>query len=179
MYFALPAEWVAVPTAQLEKAQTGWIDDAGEVVRSTITWQAAWSTSPVGAGAVFGGAPSDVPIVYALRRDLIDVETSSLDGDLATALQDLVIPGAQLLAEGADLTQTKRAVNGFDGLEQLATYDFGGGRQTVHVNSMLSPDRSALYQLVIRCTESCYAGQTDTITDVLDSLTFEEVAGNG
>ncbi len=179
MYFSLPVEWTAVPAPLLEKAQTGWTDDAGQVVTSTITWQGAWSPSDITATDVFAGAAAAEPIVYAMRRDLIDVEQGELGTDLTTALQDLVIPATELLTRGADLTQSPLTRNGFRGIEQLATYEFAGTRQTVQVTSMLSPDTTALYQLVIRCSEQCYADNTDVINRVLDALTFEEVAGNG
>lgn len=177
MYFALPREWVAVPSEQLTKAQEGWNDDAGEVYVETVRWQGAWGEAGIKPAQVFSAKPSSNPTAYAFVRDLLNVETRQIGEDIETALQDLVIPASALLAAGVDVETTQWRQNGFVGIQQSATYPAGGGRSTVDVVSMLSPSRSRLYVLVLRCSADCYAEHQQDFDGVINSLTFEETRG--
>ena len=177
MYFALPREWVAVPGEQLTKAQEGWDDDAGQVFVETVRWQSAWGPTGVKPASVFAAAPSDEPTAYAFVRELLDVETRQVGKDIETALQDIVIPASSLLAAGVDVESVQWRQNGFVGVQQTATYPAGGGRSTVDVVSMLSPNRSRLYVLVLRCSETCFAENRKQFDEVIDSLKFEETSG--
>lgn len=177
MYFALPRDWSAVSGEQLKKAQQGWNDDAGQVFVETVRWQAAWGPAGVKPATLFAAAPSSKPTAYAFVRDLLNVETRQVGSDIETALQDIVIPASSLLAAGVDVETTQWRQNGFVGIQQTATYPAGGGRSTVDVVSMLSPSRSRLYVLVLRCSEDCFAENRQQFDAVIDSLTFEENSG--
>lgn len=177
MYFALPRTWPAVPGEQLTKAQGGWNDDAGDVFTQTVVWQAAWGTAGVTPAQVFAAEPSDKPTVYAFVRDLLDVEQRQIGDDIETSLQDIVIPASSLAAAGVDVDTTQWRQNGFVGIQQSATYPSGGAPAEVDVVSMLSPNKSRLYVVVLRCSVDCYNKHREDFAGVLNSLTFEETSG--
>lgn len=177
MYFALPREWSAVPSEQLSKAQQGWQDDAGQVFIDTVRWQAAWGPAGITPDNLFAAVPSEQPTAFAFVRDLLNVETRQIGDDIEMALQDIVLPTSSLLAAGVEVESTQWRQNGFLGIQQTATYPAGGGRSTVDVVSMLSPNRSRLYVLVLRCSETCFAENRTKFDDVIDSLKFEETSG--
>lgn len=176
MYFALPRAWQAVPIAQLEKAQTGWDDDPGKVFAETLLWQGAWGAEGVTPLEVFDATPSDKPIAYAFVRQLLDVEQGEITDDVTFALQDIVLPVTGLSEAGVDVDTRQWRKNGFVGIRQSASYPSGGVGSTVDVVLMLSPNRQRLYSLVLRCSESCFAGNRDDFEQIIDSLTFEETS---
>lgn len=178
MYFALPRDWVSVPGSQLETAQQGWNDDAGRVFGQTVRWQGAWGIDGVKPADVFAAKPSSAPTVFAFVRDLLDVEQRQVGEDVATALQDIVMPASSLVAAGVDISTQEWRKNRFIGIRQTATYPAGGGRSTTDVVSMLSPDKTRLYSIVLRCSEQCFDANRPAFAAIMQSLTFEETSGN-
>jgi len=178
MYFALPSEWVAVPPRQLNKAESGWTDDAGSVFLQTVRWQGAWSGASLNGNDVFAAEAPSAPVVFAFVRDLLNVERQgTADTTINIALRDLVIPATSIADAGGDVRSERIGSGRFRGLHQFATYATGGTPQTVEVVSMLSPSRDRVYVLAIRCTEQCFDDNSGTINFVFDSLTFEEPHG--
>lgn len=176
MYFALPAAWSQVPERQLATAQSGWSDDVGGVLTQSILWQGAWGVGRPDANDVFAGKAPSTPVVWAMVRDLIDVERQGIDS-VASALADLVIPATELTDAGLDIRSEPVRSGKFRGIHQFATYATGGALQTVEVVSVLSPERDRVYTVVARCTETCFADASGTIADIFDSLTFKETRG--
>lgn len=177
MYFALPVAWHQVPNTQMEKAQTGWSDDAGNVTTQTLRWQGAWGAGEPDANAVFAAAAPDQPIAFAFVRDLIEVEQQGIGDSVAAALRDVVIPTTEIRAAGGDVTTTPVRQGAFRGIHQFARYTLGGADQTVEVTTVLSPDRARLHALVIRCSSTCFERSAADIDAVFDSLTLKETRG--
>lgn len=176
MYFALPAEWQAVPARQLTTAQSGWSDDVGGVLSQTLAWQGAWGAGQPDANDVFAAKAPSTPVVWAMVRDLIDVEQQGID-DVGAALADLVIPATELTDAGLDIRSEPVRSGKFRGIHQFATYATGGTLQTVEVVSVLSPQRDRVYTVMARCTEACFSDASGTIAAIFDSLTFKETRG--
>lgn len=174
MYLSLPREWVSVPTAQLQKAETGWTDDPGQVYAQTVLWQGAWGPKGVTPQAVFAAAPSAQPVAYAFVRDLLKVEQQALDNNIADSLQDVVIPASALADAGVAVEAEQWRKNGFVGLRQQATYSTADGASTTEVVSMVSPKQNRLYVLVLRCSVDCFREHREDFSQIVDSLTFKE-----
>lgn len=177
MYFALPVEWMQVPASQMTTAQSGWDDDAGGVFTQTVRWQAAWSEQTVNADQVFGASAPAKPVVWAFVRDLIEIEQEGIADGLAAALRDVVIPASSITAAGGEISVSRLRQGGFKGIHQLARYTLGGRDQTVEVTTMLSPDETRAYAVMIRCTTVCFDRHAASIGAVFDSLTFKETRG--
>lgn len=176
MYLSLPKAWVQVPDAQLDTAVSGWNDDPGQVYTQTVLWQKIWGPNGVTPKMVFDAKPTTQPTAYAFVRDLLNVEQQQVTGDVATSLQDVIIPASSLAAMGIDVSTEQWNKNGFVGIHQVASYPMAGGRSTVEAVSMLAPNRKRLYVLVLRCSDSCYANNQQDFKSVMDSLTFKETS---
>ena len=178
MFFALPADWSAVPAAQMKTAQSGWTDDAGNVFLQTVRWQGAWSADrATNADGIFAAAPPTQPVVFAFVRELITVERQGVAGNINRALRDLIIPATTLLDAGADVQSDAERQGSFRGLHQVATFTTGGALQTTEVVSMLAPGKDRVYVLVVRCSEACFSSNIGVINAIFDSLTFKEPRG--
>ena len=177
MYLALPKTWEQVPDSQVKTAQSGWNDDPGQVYTQTVLWQKIWGPTGVTPKMVFDSRPTKQPTAYAFVRDLLNVEQQQVSGDVATSLQDIIIPASSLAAAGIDVSTEQWNKNGFVGIHQRATYPMAGGKSTVEAVSMLAPDRKRLYVLVLRCSDTCYAAHADQFDQVMKSLTFKETRG--
>lgn len=178
MYFSLPAHWHAVRQQQLNTAESGWSDDAGNVLQQSMRWQGAWAKSVVNANAVFTAKASATPIVFAYVRDLLSQERQGIGNNIAAALKDVALPATAISDAGNPVETTSIKRGGFTGIRQRATYVSGGVMQTIDAVSMLPPKRDRLYVVLARCTSRCYASQSAIIDDVFDSLTFKEPRGN-
>ena len=178
MYFSLPASWQAIRQQQLITAESGWSDDAGNVLQQSMRWQGAWSKTVVNANAVFAAKASSTPIVFAYVRDLLSQERQGVGNDVAAALKDVAMPATAVSDAGNPVETTTLKQAGFTGIRQRATYVSGGVMQTIDVVSMLPPKRDRLYVLLARCTARCYASQSAVIDALFDSLTFKEPRGN-
>lgn len=178
MYFALPAEWSAVPSRQLTEAESGWTDDVGNVFQQTMLWQGAWTAGNANANDVFAAAAPEQPVVFAFTRELLTVEQQgAADTDINVALRDLILPTTSIQDAGADVRTERLTRNGFPGIHQFATYPSGGRTNTTEVMSVLAPSKDRVYVLVVRCTEQCFDDNSGTINDIFDSLTFKEPRG--
>ena len=175
MYFALPKAWKAVPAQQMQTAQEGWTDDAGQVFAQSVQWQGAWSAGGANADEVLAAAAQEQPVVFAFVRNLLQVEQQGIAKDITGALQDLVVPASTLTQ---DELQTERLKRGdFRGIHQFATYPAAGALQTTEVVSMLSPGKDRVYVLLVRCSDACFSRNGGTINSIFDSLTFREQRG--
>lgn len=177
MYLALPRAWQQLPDKQLQNAQQGWEDDAGQVFTSTVLWQKIWGPPGVTPNDVFAAQPTERPTVFAFVRDLLDVEQQQLSGDIETSLQDVIIPASSLAAAGIDVSTEQWNRNGFVGIHQKTSYPMVGGRSTVEAVSMLAPDRNRIYVLVLRCSDACFSENNQAFSQVVKSLTFKEISG--
>lgn len=177
MYFALPATWSRVPSAQLATAQRGWSDDAGGVITQTLRWQGAWTAAHANANQVLAASAPRRPVLYAFVRDLIDVERQGIGSDITSALQDLVLPSTAILDNGGEVRTQAITRAGHRGIHQFATYASGGVMQTVEVVSVLATDQRRVFSVMARCTEQCFSDNSGAINAVFDSLTFKETRG--
>lgn len=178
MYFALPTNWNAVAPRQLEKAESGWTDDAGTVFLQSVLWQGAWTASSANANQVFDAKAPSAPVAFAFVRRLLTVEQQgAADTTINIALRDLVIPATSITDAGGVVQAERLHVGAFRGLHQFTTYATGGTMQTVEVVSMLAPGKDRVYVLSVRCTEQCFDDNSGKINAVFDSLTFKEPRG--
>lgn len=177
MYFALPVDWSRVPATQLDTAQSGWSDDAGNVTTQTILWQGAWGAGDIDANDVFAARAPQEPIAFAFVRDLIEVEQQGIGDAVAAALRDVVIPATEIKAAGGDVTTARFRQGAYSGIHQFARYTTGGADQTIEVTTVLSPGHDRLHALVIRCSSTCFERHADEIDAVFDSLTLKETRG--
>jgi len=175
VYFALPKAWKAIPAQQLQTAESGWSDDAGQVFQQSVLWQGAWTAGAVNANTIFAAAAPTRPVAFAFVRDLLSVEQQGLGSGIAAALQDLVIPASTLTQD--ELT-TRSVVHGaLRGIRQTATYVTGGLKQTVEVESVLASSKQRVYVFMIRCTSACFSDNIPAINDIFTSLTYKEQRG--
>jgi len=174
MFLSLPREWVQVPDQQLKTAQSGWSDDPGQVFTQTVLWQKVWGPKGVTPDTVFSADPSDKPTAYAFVRDLLNVEQQQLGTDIATSLQDLIIPASSLADAGIAVDTEQWRKNGFVGIHQRASYPTSAGSSTTEVVSMGAPKQNRLYVLVLRCSDDCFEVHRNDFTQIVDSLTFKE-----
>jgi len=175
----LSQKWYEVPSESLQNIQSGWSADATLTDRDVVvSLQQAWSLSPNTVAADFftNTAPQRLQ-AYTQTRTLQDSEVSALS-ITSQSIQDVVVlVSDRSVGDGLDVRRNDvSVVDGVTYLEQELAWDFAGVTQTIYVRAAANLDSKTLTIFWLRCSDSCIADESETVSNVLEKLTL---AGSG
>jgi hypothetical protein len=170
----LSQNWYEVPSDSLQNIQSGWSTDGTSVDRDVVvSLQQAWSLSPNTVAADFfaNTAPQRLQ-AYTQTRTLQDAEVSALAAT-SQSIQDVVVPVSdRSVGDGLDVRRNDVSVaDGMTYLEQELAWDFAGVTQTIYVRAAADLDSKTLTIFWLRCSDSCIADESETVSKVLEKLT--------
>jgi len=180
VYFAVPNNWHEITTKQLN-AQEALATDADAKDRAAmVQWQVAYSTDKaITPAEVFNLNSVDAPVVLARVRSLFPDESNSVSNN---SLRNMVVPLTTWVTEPTATTPVyeifddqDRIEKGARGVRTVFSFTLHGEKQSIDQTALLSPDRSTIYVLLIRCSSLCFEKNKAAITKIAESFT---VRGN-
>lgn len=178
VFFNVPQEWSKIDNRLVEKAQTGWSEsEAGSALLDSTIWFEIWRASDsVDVTTALSNSVVETPVVIASVRNLLDIEKSNLSADIKVDLQDVVLPVSTAIeGDGLDVIANDRfAFSGYEGLQQILSWDVDGVTQTFRIVSLLNPARTRIILFVARCSDSCFNKYSDQIDAIIKSITLKE-----
>lgn len=170
-------KWFEVSVDSLQDVESGWsLAGNSADVSLVVNSQQAWSVSPntVAADLFTNTAPQRLQ-AYTQTRALQDAELAAL---LATSqfIQDAVVAvSSRTAGDGLDVRRNDVSnVNGLTYLEQELAWDFAGVTQTIFVRAAADLDTKTLTIFWLRCSDSCIADESKTVSNVLEKLVLAE-----
>jgi hypothetical protein len=170
----LSQKWYEVPADSLQNIQSGWSVDGTSADRDVVvSVQQAWSLSPNTVAADFftNTAPQRLQ-AYTQTRALQESEVSGLSANSQSIQDVVVLVSDRSVGDGLDVRRNDvSVVDGLTYLDQELAWDFAGVTQTIYVRAAADLDSKTLTIFWLRCSDSCIADVSETVSNVLEKLT--------
>jgi hypothetical protein len=170
----LSQKWYEIPSDSLQNIQSSWSVEGTSADRDVVvSVQQAWSLSPNTVAADFftNTAPQRLQ-AYTQTRTLQESEVTALS-EASQSIQDVVVlVSDRSVGDGLDIRRNDvSVVDGLTYLEQELAWDFAGVTQTIFVRAAADLDSKTLTIFWLRCSDSCIADESETVSTVLEKLT--------
>lgn len=177
VYFTVPTEWHAISNQELSDYEAKSTDAGAAVRLAAVKWQVAYSPSPtIKPTDVFSIAAKESPIVFLRIRNLYPSEVNAVSFN---ALRDIVLPltswidGSLAAPKFTLLDDENFNDKGATGKRSVFTFAASNDKlETINQTVALSPDRTVLYVLIVRCSATCYTQNQSTLDKITDSFTI-------
>lgn len=180
VYFTVPTSWREITTKQLNAQESLATDPTAKERAALVQWQVAYTTdSTISPADVFNLKSVDAPVVFARVRELLPDESNSVSNN---SLRNIVVPLTNWVTEPTSTTPEYEIFDDQDRVEKAArgvrtvfSFTLNGQKQSIDQTALLSPDRTTIYVLLIRCSSLCFEKNKAAITKIAESFT---VRGN-
>ena len=180
VYFTVPTSWREITTKQLNAQESLATDQTAKERAALVQWQVAYTTdSTISPADVFNLKSVDAPVVFARVRNLLPDESNSVSNN---SLRNIVVPlTSWVTAPTANtppydiMDDQDRVEKGARGVRTVFSFTLNGQKQSIDQTALLSPDRTTIYVLLIRCSSSCFDRNKSAIAKIAESFT---VRGN-
>lgn len=180
VYFAVPNGWHEITTKQLNAQEALATDVNAKDRAAMVQWQDAFTTDKsITAADVFNLNSVDAPVAFVRVRSLFPDETNSVSNN---SLRNMVVPLTTWVTSPTSTTPVyeifddqERIEKGARGVRTVFSFTLHGEKQSIDQTALLSPDRSTIYVLLIRCSSICFEKNKAAITKIAESFT---VRGN-
>lgn len=177
VFFTVPESWHEISNATLANFEAKSKDNGAAQRLAAVKFQIAFSpSSAITAKDVFSIAPKDAPIVFLRIRNLYPTEVNSVS---LNSLRDIVLPLTSwidgsltppkfILIEDEDFND-----KGAAGIKSVFTFAASEAKlETINQTVALSPDRTVLYVLIVRCSDTCYTQNQNSLDKITNSFTI-------
>jgi len=176
-YFTAPPSWHVIPQSELSAWESHSTATGAAERLSEVLWQEALSPSETTtAKDVYSLKTPAVPIVYARVRSLSVDEINAISYN---ELRDSIYPITSWLSGSAaapkdfnlidDLERVEKGARGVQTIFSLAGSD--GSLEYVNQTALVSNDRSTIYILLVRSSESDFQKSTKVLESIANSFT--------
>ena len=180
VYFAVPNSWHEITSKQLSAQEALATDTSAKDRAAMVQWQDAFTTDKTITPAdVFNLKSVDAPVAFVRVRSLFPDETNSVSNN---SLRNMVVPLTTWVTSPTATTPVyeifddqDRIEKGARGVRTVFSFTLHGEKQSIDQTALLSPDRSTIYVLLIRCSSLCFEKNKAAITKIAESFT---VRGN-
>lgn len=178
LFFKVPSTWTKIDKRLVDAAQKGWTtSESGAAILKSTLWFEIWTESDsIDVNAALSNSVVDSPVVIATVRNLLEIEKKNLGNDIKIALQDLVVPVSTAVeGDGLEIASNDRfAFSGYEGIQQLLSWDVDGSTQTFRVLALIDADQNHLYLVVARCSDICFSENQNAIDSIIKSIALKE-----
>lgn len=177
VFFTVPNGWHEITPKVLSDYEAKATDEGVAARLAAVKWQVAYSPNlKITPKEVFSLAPKESPIVFLRIRNLYATEINAVSFN---SLRDIVVPltswiDGSLAAPKFTLIEDQDFKDkGATGIRSAFTFATANGQlETMNQTVALSPDRSILYVLIIRCSDICYTQNQSTLDKIVQSFTI-------
>ncbi len=180
VYFTVPRDWKLIPQSAIS-AREALSTATGAADRlAAVKWQEAYSPSTsITAKDVLSLATTKVPVVYVRVRSLLAEEINAVSYN---SLRDIIVP-LTTWASGTDATAPIFTVaDDSEDVQKIArgvhtqftftnTVGKTSTQQTIDQTALVSNDRSTIYVLIVRCSNTCFEKNRKVLTKISQSFT--------
>ena len=168
-YFKIPNSWKLYSQDQLINA--GGLSDTAKSAARSSSWQVAFDSSPKPSIKHLGDPgskhPSGVAIVQ--RLSFSDADSLSLQALRNSFFQ--IDTAVQNNAARVLVYEPRNLSGGFHGFHLVAELDLSGKTLTVDQSTVVNPNLSKIYALVLTCESKCYSKFKGRIDGIVGSWT--------
>ena len=176
VYFAVPNSWHEITSKQLSAQEALATDTSAKDRAAMVQWQDAFTTDKtITAADVFNLKSVDAPVAFVRVRSLFPDETNSVSNN---SLRNMVVPLTTWVNSPTATTPVyeifddqDRIEKGARGVRTVFSFTLNGEKQSIDQTALLSPDRSTIYVLLIRCSSLCFEKNKSAITKIAESFT--------
>jgi len=178
VYFTVPPHWQKLSQSALatREAQSTVAGAADRL--ANVHWQEAYAPAPLTAAQVFSLKSNGYPTVYVRVRSLLPDEVNSFS---LNSLRDIFVPlttwlngsSSEINALNLNLIDDSDAIQpAARGVHDTFTFvGTDGVPQTFNQTSLLSPDHTMLYVLLIRAKSDYYNAHLSELEKIAHSFT--------
>jgi hypothetical protein len=172
-YFKVPPSWHQINESTLQSAE------GPETQEGTYLWSEAYDASATPSVEHVFSTTSD-PIAYASVLSLSSAERNDISFN---SMRDLLLPVTQAARNAAaaaheDLSgfasvsdQVITDSHGNRGIREIFDYEIAATPETFDLTVMTNAATTKLYFLLVQCSTTCFAGNYQEISNVVNSFT--------